>query len=487
MSNAFHGLTGRAVAISATRLMNYGLVLISPMILVRLLSIEEFGSYREFLVYVGLVGGVASFGINTSLLRFVPIYPQSTLQFVNQSAVMTFVSSVIVTGCMLVLDALFGGDLVGHYAIPVALYVMLSVNMDFWEFLWLAERRSSAVLRYTTARLIARIATVTTVAILTRDVATVIWSLICLESARLIISTIGWRVRARTAHPEGVSSWREQWKYCLPFGTAMVFNSVNVSIGALFIAKMMGPAALAHFTIGTYLQPVTNVVRNSLSDVILPEMASRAAKSQADPLQLWRRTTVVTAIILFGASVLLARFADVLVVTLFSEEYRPAVLIFQIYLLVFLRQTLDFGIPLRALNRNAPILHANVISLVVRVVLMIFAIPLWGLLGAVVAIVIARFAEGAYLAFVLAREYKTPLRLLAPWKDLVVILCIAVLAGAVLMGEFWTDRLGILGLIPAGVVYVMAYALLLWRTNIPEVGLLLEKLRSAPAVVLRRS
>ena len=39
--------------------MNYGLVLISPMVLVRLLSADDFGRYREFLVYAGLLGGIA--------------------------------------------------------------------------------------------------------------------------------------------------------------------------------------------------------------------------------------------------------------------------------------------------------------------------------------------------------------------------------------------------------------------------------------------
>ncbi len=49
------GLVSRTAIISITRFMNQGLVVISPILLVRLLTVEEFGRYREFLLYAGLL------------------------------------------------------------------------------------------------------------------------------------------------------------------------------------------------------------------------------------------------------------------------------------------------------------------------------------------------------------------------------------------------------------------------------------------------
>jgi O-antigen/teichoic acid export membrane protein len=467
--------------------MNYGLVLISPMVLVRLLTDEDFGRYREFLVYVTLLSGISAFGINSNLLRFVPERPESKWRFVNQTVVMTFVSSVLVVVSMLLLNWVFAGKLVEAYAVPVALYVVLSVNVDFWEFLWLAEKRSSAVLRYTTARLLARIVVVTTAAALTKDIPTIIWSLIWLEAIRLAISAVAWRAKAKEAPSGTPVSWREQLEYCLPFGAALVVVTISKSVGPLVVAKMLGPAALAQFAIGTYLQPVINVVRNSLSDVVLPEMTSQKGATQPlDRLKLWRSSTIVTGIFLFAAIVLLWKFADVLIVTLFSETYRPAVAIFQIFLLVFLRETLDFGIPLRAINRNGPILHSNLISLALRTGLLVIMIPEWGLIGAVWAIVIARFVEGAYLATRLSSAYEVPMSALAPWKNLLKILVAALLSGVVLIGDFWTDHFGFFGIIPAGLLYAIVFAALLSRLSIPEVDRILDKLRSTPGAALRR-
>jgi O-antigen/teichoic acid export membrane protein len=480
------GLSGRAATIALTRLMNHGLILISPMILVRLLSVEQFGQYREFLLYVGLLVTIAAFGINSSLLRFVPGSAQHGWRFVNQAVTMTFVSSVVVTTGLVVLNMLFDGKLVGDYAIPVALYVFFYVNIDFWEPFFLAEKRSFAVLRYATGRLVARIVVVTTTAALTRDVWSIIIALICLEAVRLTISAIGWRLRARSIQVTEPPRWREHLRYAVPFGSALIVTTLNKSLGALFVAKMLGPVALAHYAIGTYLQPVVSVIRNSLSDVVLPEMVSRDRGGQGNQLELWKRTAVVTAILLVAAGVLLGRFADVLVTTLFSEAYRPAVVIFQLYLLVFLREALDFGIPLRAADKTGPILHSTLIAIVINILLMLVLTPLWGALGAVVALVISRFIEGGYLALRAASACNTTVRELVPWLDLFKVLLAAASAGAVLYVQPWTEHLGLFGVILGGAIYMVLFVLMLRALRIPEVVILLQKVRAAPALVLKR-
>jgi O-antigen/teichoic acid export membrane protein len=470
--------------------MNKGLMIITPVILVRLLTVEDFGRYREFLVYASLLTTIATFSFNGSLLRFVPAYPKSGWRFVNQAVLMTFVGSLVVAGGTLLLNTILAGRLVGEYAIPLAVYVIFFVNVDFWNYLWLAEKRSFAVLGYSTGRLVARIMVVVTAAALTRDVATIIWSIICYEGLRLAVSVISWQVQSRTraAQTRAIesSSWREQLQYCLPFGMAAVLITLNKSMGSVFVAKLLGPVALAHYTMGLYVQPVLAIIRSSLSDVVLPEMVSRKEASPAsNGLNLWRRSTVMTAILLLAAGVLLARFAEVLVVTLFSEQYRPVIGIFQIYLLVFLREAMDFGIPLRAINRNTPILYSNLIAIAVNALLMVILMPFWGITGAVIALVVSRFVDGAYLAWQMARAYEVPMRLVAPWKDLLKVLGAAVLAAVVLYGRFWTERLGPLGVVLGGGVYIVTFAVLLLRLRIPEAALLLEKLRSAPALVLR--
>lgn len=466
---------GRAAIISLTRLLNRGLLLISPIVLVRLLSVEDFGRYREFLLYTTILLNFAALGIASSLLRFIPDRPELKWRYVQQTVLMTLASSAVVALAALGIDVALDGKAMGEFALPVVIYVLLFVNFDFWEYLWLAEKRSLAVLAYTTGRLLARMATVIVAAALTADVMVIIWSIVALEAIRLIVSSVYWRRRSVQPVTPAETSWRDHLAYCLPYGGSMILTSLNASLGSLFITKALGAAALAMYAIGTYVQPIISILRNSLSDVLLPEMVARARGSQADRLDLFRRTTIVTAIALFATAIVLGRFAELVIVTLFSEEYRSAALVMQLFLISFLRECADFGVPLRAINRTAPIMRSNLIALAINLGLLAVLMPRWGLLGAVASFVISRFADGLYLGHQLKRTYGVRWSEIVAWRDMGKVLAAALVASVVLFSGTWIDALGVLGAMLAGALYVVVFGALLIFFRVPEVAILVDR------------
>ena len=472
------GIGGRAAVISITRLMNQGLILISPMLLTRLLSVQQFGEYREFLLYASILEVIAGFNIFTSLLRFVAHQPEHRQQFVDQALLMTFATSLLVIGGTAALNWIFDGALVGHYMLPLGVFIFVYVNLDYWENMWLAQRRVGAVFAYTSSRLAARIVTVVTAAWLSSDVEVIIWSLVTLEALRFVASLIAWaRYRQRSARRLD-SGWREQVRFCGPTGAAHVLTGLNRSLAALYVAKWLGPVGLAHYSIGTYIRPVIVVLRNSLSDALLPEMASQLRSAEhADSLRPWRRITVVAAILLIPAAVLLGRFADTIVMTLFGEEYRAAVPVFQIYLLVLLREIFDFAVPLRAINQTAPLLYGNIVSIVINAVFLAILLPTTGLLGAAVATIVARVIEAVYLARQTAKVYRTPALELFQWSDLGKVALAAVLAAVTLVGSFWTSTMGLFGAIAASCCFMALYVPLLLLLRVPEALILRDRLQ----------
>ncbi len=462
-----------------TRLMNQGLVIISPIILVRLLSVSEFGRYREFLLYVSLLSALCAFGFSTSLLYFIPSRPRDSVQVLRQTLLLTAASSAAMVLLALLLDSVLNRTLLGEFALPVALYVMLFVNFDFWEFYWLAHKRPLPVLAYTTGRLVGRMTVVIAAAAIGHNVEAIIWSLIVLESVRVLGSVIGWRRLQRDASGTPRSCWREQLRYCLPIGVALVLVTFNKYLGNLFVAKALGAVALAHYTIGTQVQPIITVLRNSLSDALLPEMADSRREGNGDPLQMWRRTTVVSMILLAGAGVVLAKFAHPLVVTLFSMDYEPAVLIFQIYLLVLVREVFDFGVALRAINRTTPIIYSNLVAVLINLGFLIVLLPMAGLAGAVAAFVASRYLEGLFIGYCTLRAYALPLRELAHWVDLAKVGLAAMAAAAVLYGSFWVDRWGFAGVVLGSGAYLLLFAALLILVRVPEARALLSRILHA--------
>jgi O-antigen/teichoic acid export membrane protein len=429
--------------------------------------------------------GLAAFGINSSLLSFIPSSPAHGWRYVNQAVLMTLGSSTLVAVGALLLNAAFGGSLLGAHPWAVVIYVWLFTNFDFWEPLLIAEKQAYRVWGYTTGRLVCRLIVVTVAAALTKDVSVIVWSLVGYEALRMLLSARVWHSRNRAA---GVGSrtggsWREQLRYCAPFGSALIVSQLNASMGSLFVTKLLGPAALAQYAIGAYAQPIITVLRNSLSDVLLGEMAARRLRGEDDLLTLWRRSTVVTAILLVPLGVILARFAETIVMTLFSPDYQPAVIVFQVYVLALLRETFDFGIPLRALNRTAPILRTNLLAIIVNAALMALMVPAWGLVGAAIALIISRIIEGTYLARELARAFNLRLRDLARWSDLGKIVAAAAAAGAVLFLPLWSGLLGVLG---GAAAFGLTYVFLLRLARIPEIIIGLTRAQHYSRALLTR-
>src|SRR6185437_12854038 len=238
------GVGNRAAILTLSRLANYGLMVISPIILVRLLTVEQFGRYREFLLYASVVQWIAIFSINDSLLYCIPAHPASRWRTVRQTAVLIACTSLITVGGLALLDRAAGGRLVGPMLLQICLYVLFSSNLDFWDFFWVATDRPGLLFIYTSVRLAARVIVAIVAAALTHDVRTIIWALIALEGLRVLgAAVLMIAAYRRAAEPPLSDPWREQLRYCVPSGTASVLSMLNRNLSSLVVAKVLGAAA----------------------------------------------------------------------------------------------------------------------------------------------------------------------------------------------------------------------------------------------------
>ena len=477
------GLASQAAVLAVARILNYGLLLLSPIVLARLLSVEDFGRYREFLVYAGLLNTLAVFTFSESLLYFIPRYAASPSRVVRQNLVLTALASSIVVAVLVVLDLALGGALVGEYLLPLALYTLLFANFDCWESFFIATRRSGIVFAYSIARLTVRMTAVITVAAITRDVRLIIWSLIAVEALRFVIALLLWRFYDRAREePEIPDLWREQLRFCMPTGLGALLQAASGSLARIVVVKMLGHAALARYTVGTYIDPIILSVRNSITSVVLPEMVRRAGASA--PLALWHRAIVLNTVLLFPVAALVLRFAEPLVTVVFGPDYRDAAVVLQIAMLILLRECFDFAPPLRAINRTLPFMQSNLLALTVCAGGLVLLLPEYGIAGAVTAVAIARVSDAIYLAWQVRRVRGVTLAQLLDWKALGKVALSAIIASAVIAGPFWTEWFGAPGVLLAGVAYLATYALLLAALRVAELHVLLAGMRQIAHAML---
>jgi O-antigen/teichoic acid export membrane protein len=463
------GIARLAAILSISRIANYGLMIISPVILVRILTVGDFGRYREFLLYASILQSVATFAIPESQLYFIPAHPKSIWRIVRETNFLTAVVSSLVVGAFLLLDAVVGGGLVGPYLLPIVLYVILFVNVDFWEPFWLATHRPLPVFVYTAGRLTARMLVVVCVAVLTTNVTTIVWSLIGLEAFRFAVSTLMWRSQDRSAQEPPVGNIRrDQLRFCIPMGLATLLFMASRNLGSLVVAKSLGAVALAQLTIGTYGEPILVALRNSISTALLPELVRRITPSRQESLLLWKRTTVINCVLMFPVAAILAWYAKPLIVTAFGASYRPAIPILQIYGFVMVRSCFDFSLLLRAINHTRPVVTGNLAAAIAAGLSLVFLLPVAGVVGAIIAIVISNFVEAAYLAWSVCRLYKISAAQIVPWSAVTKVALCALIAAAVVFGVSRDAQVGLLGVTIGSTVYLVMFVALLLTMRVQE-------------------
>lgn len=481
----------RTAILTLSRVANYGLMIISPIILVRLLSVEQFGRYREFLLYATVMQTLAVFMITDSLLYFIPAEPHCRWRVVRQTVMLVACASMLVVAVTAAIDRAAGGRLVGPFLLPLAGFTLFAANLDFWEYYWVATGRTGLVFIYSGVRLGSRVLVTTVTAAVTHDAQKVIWALVAFEAARLSAAAIAWRVVDKSAsEPPLTEPWRAQLRYCVPSGTASVLSMLKDNLGGLAVTRFLGAVPFALYAIGRSGAPVIVALRGSVTGVVLPEMVRRGRSSQDAALALWRRATVVNTIMLFPVVVLLLRYATPLVTLVFGKSYVGAAIVLKIYTLVIVRECFDFAPAVRALSQTRPLVESNVLALIACALLLAVLVPVWGVDGAMAAVALSTLVDAGWLTHRTLTAYQLTFGELIPWRSIVRTAAAAILAAAVLFILHWRELLGFGGVVLASLAYLVTFALLVLALRVPESQTLLEWMRRLPplrAAACRRS
>jgi len=465
-------LTKRAIVLIFCRVMNYGVMLLSPIFLVRIFDRYVFGQYREFILYATLIAGVIEFAINTNLIYFIPKYPDRERQSVTHTALLILITSSVGLIAIYILKGIIFARTSYDFILPLIVYLFF-LNFEFFENYWLGKKRTDFVLYYSSGRVLVRTAALLVAAYVSRDVMTVIRTLIVVECIKcLFVLTM---LRGVLTKRLDRTLLREQLRFILPLGSGVVLSLVNTQLANLFISIKMGVERLALYAIGGQQIPIHNIVRASVMDVLFPEMAQIG---DAERLQLWRRANVIFCFMVFPLFAVFQCYARTFIETLFRADYLAAVPLFRIYLTLLVIRCFEMGTPLRAMNQNKYFIFGSVLDLSINIGLILLLYRSVGFMAPALSFVLAECATAAYLGGRILHFYRISLRELFLWNRIFTILCCAALALPALLAGMWIDLNPAVRAMSFSVLYLAVYYVAIRRFKIDEVELLVDKLSS---------
>lgn len=443
-----------------------------PVVLVRVMSKEDYGIYREAMFVFSTAMPILQFGLIQSLYYFFPRREKERAPVVTQTLVLLAGTGLVFAVGLIVarvwVARYFGQPAMADLMLWVAPFTALMVVSSTIEVLTIVEQNVRLTFWVVIGSEGLRSLLVVVAAVLTHEVGAMMAALTVFSFARTIFVYVHCRAE-RLWSPRAMNRALliEQLAYSLPFGLAATVVTMLSSVDRFYVSRFFDSETFAVYSVGSLQLPIVAVVFTSATSVLLGRMSELQKEGRlADMLALWRNATRKMSLVSIPVTVIFAVLAPDFVIGLFTPRYAEATPIFIAFLLLIPRQAVPYGAVTRAFGLTRYILYVCLIALGVTVaVAYIFVkiVPL-GLLGPAIAVVAGSWVVAEAQIAKTRHLLKVPYVRLFPWADLGRMTGLALALGL----GFWLARFEVVAspivvfVVGCSLYMALYYALAAW-------------------------
>jgi O-antigen/teichoic acid export membrane protein len=404
-------LSDKAGFLIVANAFNYGVAFLTPMVLVRLLSQYDYGTYQQLCLIFAFATGIMTLGLPVSVYFFFHHRAggrgdRPTL--IAQTQVMLAVSGVATAAAI----AWLAPTLAVHLNDPqlkgllplYALYIGLFICGEHFLHVMISQDRYRLGASLTVLETAARVGALIVVLALGFRLHAVVLVLVAYAGLRLLPRSY-WLWRGEDSVRR--ASWRErfplaQLAYSLPLAATMGVGMLGSMLDRTIVAVAFAPATYAIYSVGAlevpldsiFQAPVLNVLRASLPPLI------KQGRSE-EIIRIWRDAVRKLALIVVPAFFFLLVFAGRFITTLFTHRYAASVAVFRIYLFLLPLHMLVLSVVPQVYGRTRLNLYVIATAVALNAALSLLLLHPWGILGPAAALVLSTYVSAA-LYFIVA-------------------------------------------------------------------------------------
>ncbi len=411
--------------------LEYAAQLLLPVLLVRLLTPEEFGGYRIAWLLAQTAVTALTLNLAHNLVYQVARQP-SGLAGVLMGNALAYLTGVGLLAAALLgpVGALAATMLAGEDARFVVAFVFLWVVSQPLDSVALMLGRPLAQARLALLNTALRVVTIAAVAAIAQSLDAVLLALAALAALRLAMlvgylraSAAAWPLRA------DLSLARWQLLHAFGFGVGASLFALRLQVDGWIAALAFDPFAVALISIAATLPSVVGVARTAVTNAITPGIAQAVAQGRlADAIELNRRANVHVCALLAPLIAVLIVVAPDLLSIVFTPQFEAAATPLRLYLFGYAAALIETSTLIQALGYGRFVLLQGAVLLGASGAIALAAAHAFGVAGIALGAA-ATAAAGALvnLAF-LARRQGVRWRDLQSWPLLARLVAAAALA-----------------------------------------------------------
>ena len=449
------GLSDKAVIVAGGDVLQRFCKLAVGIILVRLVTQAEYGTYRQTWLTYELFSQILLIGLPASVYYFLPrLDARRKRGFVIQTVLMlTVLGALVSAGMGLGRNAIarFGsnpalGILIGSFL----LVPLFDLPFKVWPGLLISLGKHLAYAVSTWVFSLLFVVAVVGPVLLGWGLSASFVCLGVLFAIRYVFMNVYWPrlipVRKAVWDP---AMLKKTLSFCLPLGLARAISILGLLIDKVFIFRFFNAAKYAIYSVGAVQVPIVPLVASAALNVLLPEFSRLDKENQHEKvLALWHEATRKTALLVLPAFFLLMTIAGRLVPFVYTKSYEESVILFRIYLLMLPLRVTRYGEVLSSVGRTKPVFRASLLYLLLNTALSYALLKLFGFVGPAIATVVSLFVMVLYYLMVIRTAFRTTFLRLLPFGKLFSISAVLALVSAVVypvtlleLGDAWVIAL----------------------------------------------
>jgi len=425
------------------------------MVLARLFSRADYGSYRQVWLVYWMLSPVLLLGIPSSILYFLPrLQPEQRRRFVLRTLglllVLGMVLCAVITSAAPRIAAWMHNPSLASLLRIFALYAIFALPAAALPNLLIAHGRHRAAAGIIAGFALLLGAGVITASALTAQVAWALRAAVGVAVLQALIAVaivlrahLVWPRAARppttgaTARKTPWLDWsalKQQLTWAVPVGFSSVIAVLSRRAGHTIVAVTYPRAEYAIYDVGAFEVPFVGAFTFAVTQTLLPVFSGMHYRDQIGSLiRLWHESIRKVALLLFPLFVVLMICADQIVVILFSQRFAASTPIFRTYLLLLPLRTTNYSSVLQAAGDTKALAQGTTGALILVASLGVILAHSVGLVGPAIALVIASYAMTAFWLVRIRRTLGIPFRDTFPWARVGRISGLALVLGVPLL------------------------------------------------------
>lgn len=460
-------LSDRAGFLVIANLVKYAVGFVMPMVLVRLLTQHDYGSYQQMILIGTTTMGVLTLGLPTSVYYFyhhggeqrVPaLIAQTTILLVASGFLATL---IIFFGAERLSSSLNNPSMAGLLQI-YALSLVLTIGSEHCLHFLISQNRYGLAVIFEILETLVRVMTLLAPLWMGYGFTGLIVGVVIYAALRFTVRNVyllkrsgldfsGWKLQAFP---------KQQLEYSMPVALVSLSGLVGSTFNRAILATSFTPAQYAIYAVGALEIPLDVIFQASVANVLRASLPPLVRDGNlVEVVRILREAVRKLSIIVLPSFVFLLGHSSQFILLLFTASYEESVHVFRIYLWLMPLYMLVLSTVPHVFGKSKLNFYIALATTGLLLILGYLLLKIIGFYGPAIALVVSQYVQTAAYFVVVTRLTKSTFAALVPIRHIVLVCLAAALAAFVSSLVDHLTHSALANLVLAGVVFSAVFFL----------------------------